>query len=154
MSASPSLTHQAINGAAGDAQDQAQDHVNGRYDDSELLRSPEATSHGLNVEPDRDHDRQQREEVQVEQELLGKANTGANSRPKMAPRLSSTATTPITRTVAIIKTHALTHRFDIEKRIQEASFEIVKERQMEFDTETDPETLYELFGDDADSLAE
>ena len=33
-------------------------------------------------------------------------------------------------------------------------FQIVKERQMEFDTETDPETLYELFGDDAHSLAE
>jgi hypothetical protein len=25
---------------------------------------------------------------------------------------------------------------------------------MEFDTESDPETLYELFGEDADSLAE
>ena len=25
---------------------------------------------------------------------------------------------------------------------------------MEFDTETDPDTLYELFGEDADSLAE
>ena len=32
--------------------------------------------------------------------------------------------------------------------------QIVKERQMEFDVETDPETLYELFGDDADSLGE
>jgi hypothetical protein len=32
--------------------------------------------------------------------------------------------------------------------------QIVKERQMEFDTETDPETLYELFGEDAGSLAE
>lgn len=61
---------------------------------------------------------------------------------------------PISRTVAIIKTHALHHRFDIERRIQEASFEIVKERQMEFDTETDPDTLYELFGEDAESLAE
>jgi len=30
----------------------------------------------------------------------------------------------------------------------------VKEIQMEFDTETDPDTLYELFGEDADSLAE
>ncbi|KAJ7780691.1 hypothetical protein DFH07DRAFT_793115 [Mycena maculata] len=59
-----------------------------------------------------------------------------------------------TRTVAIIKNHALAHRFDIERRIQEASFEIVKERQMEFDVETDPETLYELFGDDAESLGE
>ena len=32
--------------------------------------------------------------------------------------------------------------------------QIVKERQMEFDTESDPETLYELFGEDADALAE
>jgi hypothetical protein len=32
--------------------------------------------------------------------------------------------------------------------------QIVKERQMEFDTETDPDTLYELFGEDAASLAE
>ena len=32
--------------------------------------------------------------------------------------------------------------------------QIVKERQMEFDTETDPETLYELFGDDYRSFAE
>lgn len=30
----------------------------------------------------------------------------------------------LTRTVAIIKNHALAHRFDIERRIQEASFEV------------------------------
>jgi len=36
------------------------------------------------------------------------------------PQLSSFPT----RTVAIIKTHALVHRFDIERRIQEASFEV------------------------------
>lgn len=66
----------------------------------------------------------------------------------------SSPNTPITRTVAIIKHHALEHRFDIERRIQDASFEIVKERQMEFDTETDPETLEELFGEDTYSLAE
>jgi len=78
----------------------------------------------------------------------------------------------MTRTVAIIKNHALEHRFEIERRIQEASFEvrrflpvchrshadseheILKERQLEFDTETDPETLEELFGEDAHSLAE
>ncbi|CAL1713159.1 unnamed protein product [Somion occarium] len=59
-----------------------------------------------------------------------------------------------TRTVAIIKTHALEHRFDIEPRISEAGFEIVKERQMEFDIETDPETMYELFGDDYVSFGE
>ncbi|KAF6755823.1 hypothetical protein DFP72DRAFT_1118638 [Ephemerocybe angulata] len=56
----------------------------------------------------------------------------------------SSPNTPITRT----------HRFDIERRIQDASFEIVKERQMEFDTETDPETLEELFGEDTYSLAD
>jgi len=59
-----------------------------------------------------------------------------------------------TRTVAIIKPHALDHRFEIEHRITEAKFEILKERQMEFDVETDPETLFELFGDDARSFAE
>ncbi|KZT23436.1 hypothetical protein NEOLEDRAFT_1136486 [Neolentinus lepideus HHB14362 ss-1] len=59
-----------------------------------------------------------------------------------------------TRTVAIIKTHALEHRLEIEPHILEASFEIVKERQMEFDMETDPEALYELFGEDARSFAE
>ncbi|KAF5382434.1 hypothetical protein D9615_002854 [Tricholomella constricta] len=73
---------------------------------------------------------------------------GPNSRPH------SPSNYPITRTVAIIKTHALAHRFHIEPRIQEASFEIVKERQMEFDTETDPDTLYELFGEDATSFSE
>ncbi|KAG5353162.1 hypothetical protein C0989_009806 [Termitomyces sp. Mn162] len=66
----------------------------------------------------------------------------------------SQSTYPITRTVAIIKPHALPHRFEIEHRIQEASFEIVKERRMEFDTETDPDTLYELFGEDAASFSE
>lgn len=59
-----------------------------------------------------------------------------------------------TRTVAIIKPHALQSRFDIEPRISQAGFEIVKERQMEFDVETDPETLYELFGDDAECFAD
>ncbi len=37
---------------------------------------------------------------------------------------STSSLTPITRTVAIIKTHALADRFDIERRIQEASFEV------------------------------
>ena len=35
-----------------------------------------------------------------------------------------TRSAPVTRTVAIIKNHALQHRFDIEPRIQEASFEV------------------------------
>ncbi|THH19193.1 hypothetical protein EW146_g1921 [Bondarzewia mesenterica] len=59
-----------------------------------------------------------------------------------------------TRTVAIIKPHALEHRFDIEHRITTAGFEIVKERQMEFDVENDPDILFELFGEDASSFAE
>jgi hypothetical protein len=37
---------------------------------------------------------------------------------------STSSLTPVTRTLAIIKTHALVHRFDIERRIQEASFEV------------------------------
>ncbi|KAH9480440.1 putative nucleoside diphosphate kinase 5 [Psilocybe cubensis] len=78
---------------------------------------------------------------------------GANT-PDATVKISTPSTAPLTRTVAIIKPHALKHRFDIERRIQEASFEIVKERQMEFDTETDPDTLYDLFGDDTDALAE
>ncbi|KAF8557559.1 hypothetical protein OG21DRAFT_1505287 [Imleria badia] len=60
----------------------------------------------------------------------------------------------LTRTVAIIKTHALEQRLEIEPRILEANFEIVKERQMEFDTETEPETFYELFGDDTRFLGD
>lgn len=32
--------------------------------------------------------------------------------------------TKITRTVAIIKHHALSHRFEVERRIQESSFEV------------------------------
>ncbi|KAF9645752.1 hypothetical protein BDM02DRAFT_3189437 [Thelephora ganbajun] len=61
---------------------------------------------------------------------------------------------PRTRTVAIVKNHALHHCFDIEPRISEAGFEIVKERQMEFDMESDPEVMYDLFGEDAACFAE
>ncbi|KAI6012996.1 hypothetical protein EDC04DRAFT_724467 [Pisolithus marmoratus] len=60
----------------------------------------------------------------------------------------------MSRTVAIIKTHALQDRLDIEHRLLEAKFEIVKERPMEFDTETDPEPFYELFDSDANFLSE
>ncbi|KAI5122820.1 hypothetical protein M0805_000162 [Coniferiporia weirii] len=60
----------------------------------------------------------------------------------------------ITRTVGIIKNHALKHRMTIERRIEEASFEIVKERQMEFDENSDREFLHELFGSDTPSLFE
>jgi hypothetical protein len=93
----------------------------------------------------------------------GRQQTPSSTSPMPRP-------VPLTRTVAIIKHHALQHRFEIEPRIQGASFEvgylslrdflnlnfwqIVKERQMEFDVETDPDALYDLFGDDADSLAE
>ncbi|CCM00649.1 uncharacterized protein FIBRA_02687 [Fibroporia radiculosa] len=70
------------------------------------------------------------------------------------PIPTSTSLSLPTRTVAIIKPHALNNRFDIEQRITEAGFEIVKERQMEFDIDTDPETMYELFGEDYECFAE
>ncbi|KAF8580105.1 nucleoside diphosphate kinase, partial [Ramaria rubella] len=58
-----------------------------------------------------------------------------------------------TRTLAIIKPHALPHRLDIERRITEAGFEIAKERQMMF-RERDRD-VEELFGvNNAVSLAE
>ncbi|KAI0648122.1 hypothetical protein C8Q79DRAFT_999563 [Trametes meyenii] len=77
------------------------------------------------------------------------------SSPTQAPgEIVSSPVSPSTRTVAIIKNHALNHRFDIELRISDAGFEIVKERQMEFDVDTDPDTLFELFGSDYESFAE
>ncbi|KAF9443739.1 hypothetical protein P691DRAFT_763987 [Macrolepiota fuliginosa MF-IS2] len=60
-----------------------------------------------------------------------------------------TRSVPVTHTIPTIQNHALRHHFDIEPRIQEASFE---ERSMELDAETDGP--YKPFGDDADSLAE
>jgi hypothetical protein len=57
-----------------------------------------------------------------------------------------------TRTLAIIKPHALKHRLTIEPRILEAGFEIIKERMMQFDTDSDRDYLDELFGVDAISL--
>ncbi|KDQ62366.1 hypothetical protein JAAARDRAFT_66107 [Jaapia argillacea MUCL 33604] len=59
-----------------------------------------------------------------------------------------------TRTVAIIKNHALDHRLELEPRIIDAGFEIVKERQMDFDMDADPDVMYELFGEEAHSFAE
>lgn len=40
------------------------------------------------------------------------------------PSLTSSPSATVTRTVAIIKPHALPHRFDIEHRISEAGFEV------------------------------
>ncbi|KAH9841628.1 uncharacterized protein C8Q71DRAFT_700572 [Rhodofomes roseus] len=88
----------------------------------------------------------------AEQELLYEPEAPSTPIPPVAPLTLSPAAA--TRTVAIIKPHALPHRFDIEHRISEAGFEIVKERQMEFDVETDPETMYDLFGDDYECFAE
>lgn len=34
------------------------------------------------------------------------------------------------------------------------ALQIVKERQMEFDVDSDPDTLYDLFGDDFETFAE
>ncbi|KAG8966943.1 hypothetical protein FRC03_011014 [Tulasnella sp. 419] len=51
-----------------------------------------------------------------------------------SPNPSSSVSTPspTTRTLAIIKNHALPHRFEIESRITSSAFEVVKERQMKF----------------------
>lgn len=46
--------------------------------------------------------------------------------PSLSPMGTMSRQVPVTRTVAIIKNHALQHRFDIEPRIQEASFEVLK----------------------------
>lgn len=56
---------------------------------------------------------------QYEQQEL--EDSSATPEPMQA---SVSSSSPITRTVAIIKPHALQHRFDIERRIQEASFEV------------------------------
>ncbi|KAI0004455.1 hypothetical protein BJV74DRAFT_943503 [Russula compacta] len=96
-----------------------------------------------------------------DQRLLGISSTADTSHDDALNRIRNsstpTPTSPLvspTRTVAIIKPHAVDHRFEIEHRITEGKFEIVKERQMEFDMETDPDALFELFGDDARSFAE
>jgi hypothetical protein len=65
---------------------------------------------------------------------------------------TSSSKTSKTRTLAIIKPHALKHRLTIEPRILEAGFEIVKERMMQFDSDSDRDYLDELFGDDACTL--
>ncbi|KAF9440772.1 hypothetical protein P691DRAFT_792901 [Macrolepiota fuliginosa MF-IS2] len=59
---------------------------------------------------------------------------------------------PVIHTVVSIKNYALRHRFNIEPRTQEASFEIVKERRVEFGVEMDTDVLYELLGNEIDSL--
>ncbi|EJT98730.1 hypothetical protein DACRYDRAFT_96458 [Dacryopinax primogenitus] len=58
----------------------------------------------------------------------------------------------VTRTVAILKPSAVKHRLTIEPRLIEAGFEIVKERQVEF--QPDDVALEALFGRDGPSLAD
>jgi len=62
-------------------------------------------------------------ESPTHQYQYGDEGLGQNQQAVPRSRTSTGATT-MTRTVAIIKTHALNHRFDIERRIQEASFEV------------------------------
>ncbi|KIM28733.1 hypothetical protein M408DRAFT_329192 [Serendipita vermifera MAFF 305830] len=59
-----------------------------------------------------------------------------------------------TRTVGIIKNHALKHRHTIERLLIGAGLDIIKERQMEFSADSDREVLEELFGNDAAALTE
>ena len=62
-------------------------------------------------------------ESPTHQYQYGDEGLGQNQQAVPRSRTSTGATT-MTRTVVIIKTHALNHRFDIERRIQEASFEV------------------------------
>ena len=55
--------------------------------------------------------------------LSPNAASDVTSTTEPLPPLGANANYP-TRTVAIIKNHALAHRFDIEPRIQEAKFEV------------------------------
>lgn len=54
----------------------------------------------------------------------GHQENGQVEEPEQMSSSLSSPRTPITRTVAIIKHHALEHRFDIERRIQDAGFEV------------------------------
>ncbi|KIK82202.1 hypothetical protein PAXRUDRAFT_154314 [Paxillus rubicundulus Ve08.2h10] len=90
-------------------------------------------------------------------EFYGDHGHGGNEllhSPNAVHTQGSSSSSVLTRTVAIIKTQALHQRLEIEPRILGANFEIVKERQMEFDPESDPDTFYELFGDDARFLGD
>jgi nucleoside diphosphate kinase len=89
-----------------------------------------------------------------DQRLLGISASSDDAHHSSTPTPTSPLVNAATRTVAIIKPHAVDHRFEIEHRITEAKFEILKERQMEFDMDTDPDALFELFGEDARSFAE
>ncbi|KAG9045748.1 hypothetical protein FS837_005705 [Tulasnella sp. UAMH 9824] len=66
---------------------------------------------------------------------------------------SSNSSNPptLSRTLAIIKAHAIKDRFEIESRIAAAGFEIIKERQMGF--HADDSGVHGLFGDAAPSLS-
>ncbi|KAG8909941.1 hypothetical protein FRC01_006634 [Tulasnella sp. 417] len=66
---------------------------------------------------------------------------------------SSNSSNPptLSRTLAIIKGHAIRARFEIESRIAAAGFEIIKERQMGF--HADDSGVHGLFGDAAPSLS-
>ena len=84
---------------------------------------------------------------------------------------------PSPRTVGFIKHHALKHRsvsysqirfhqppltdgsrracrLTMERRLVDAGFAIVKERQMQFSPDSDRDMLEELFGNDAAALGE
>ncbi|KZO97036.1 hypothetical protein CALVIDRAFT_536500 [Calocera viscosa TUFC12733] len=65
---------------------------------------------------------------------------------------SSSPSRVVTRTIAILKPNAVKHRLTIEPRLVEAGFEIVKERQVEF--QQDDAALEDLFGRDGPWLAD
>ncbi len=58
----------------------------------------------------------QRQEKEIAEDLVVESPLSRST--------GSSGTIAVTRTVAIIKSHALHYRFDVERRIQEASFEV------------------------------
>ena len=72
-----------------------------------------------------------------------------SSRTSSPPSVASSGSLP-SRTLAVLKPHAVKHRLTIEPRILQAGFEIVKERQLQF--HPDDPLVHDLFGYEATSL--
>lgn len=63
------------------------------------------------------------QEIDAVNEQLNGLDTSAEPEEEVDTTIHSNGSA-VTRTVAIIKPHALQHRFDIERKIEEAGFEV------------------------------
>ena len=89
-------------------------------------RTPQQNGHDVQLQyeyeqHDLGQDHEYEHQMEVESALLAQSTAEP---PAQILTPSSSSGAPLTRTVAIIKPHALVHRFDIERRILEASFEV------------------------------